>query len=287
MDWLDLFFVFVFGAFVGSFINVVSLRYNTGLSSSRGRSKCFVCATKLKWYELIPILSFFFLRGKCRTCKSKISWQYVTVEVLTGLIFMGIVLRIVRLWPTYSLFEYGMLYSVLFSIYYAFIFSLLLVITIYDIRHKIIPNKLVYWFIGLGFLKLLLFVYCRYAIHSPLTTMDFFDLFAPFALFIPFALLWFLSDGKWIGLGDAKLVFGIGALLGFTFGVGAVVLAFWVGAFWSICLLLYSRLNKRRGGKVGLRTEVPFAPFLVLATIFVFINQIDILGIDKFLSLLY
>src|SRR3989344_5580086 len=81
-------FVFLFGAVVGSFLNVVILRLNTGQSIVSGRSKCFTCAKKLKWHELLPIVSFVFLRGKCSACKTKISWQYPLVETITGIIFV-------------------------------------------------------------------------------------------------------------------------------------------------------------------------------------------------------
>src|SRR3989339_1660823 len=81
-------FVFLFGAVVGSFLNVVILRLNTGQSIVSGRSKCFNCAKKLKWRELLPIISFVFLRGKCSACKAKISWQYPLVETITGIIFV-------------------------------------------------------------------------------------------------------------------------------------------------------------------------------------------------------
>src|SRR3989344_4754529 len=90
MDFLTLAIVFVFGATIGSFLNVVIYRYNSGVSPLRGRSQCFACGKTLAWYELVPIVSFFIQRGRCRGCGVKLSWQYPAVEALTGVIALAI-----------------------------------------------------------------------------------------------------------------------------------------------------------------------------------------------------
>ena len=260
---------------------MVSLRYNTGLSIISTRSKCFTCNTELKWYELIPLFSFLFLGGKCNRCKSKISWQYPLVELLAGVIFVGIAIRQFHYFPLYSMFSHGLLYSVLFFIYYALVFSLLMVIALYDIKHRIIPNSFVYAFIILSVAKLgLFFIFKNFQINS----LDLFDLLSPLALFGPFAFLWLVSAGRWIGFGDAKLVFGIGALLGFVSGVSSVILAFWVGAFFSIYLIIRSKLSRASGEKLSFHSEIPFAPFLILAAGIVFFSRIDVLGIGTLLA---
>ena len=80
--------IFVFGTIIGSFLNVVILRYGTGKSFAKGSSQCFSCGKKLSWYELVPILSFLFQKGKCKGCGSKISWQYPLIETITGVLFL-------------------------------------------------------------------------------------------------------------------------------------------------------------------------------------------------------
>ncbi len=282
MESLHIFFIFVLGTIIGSFINVVSLRYNTGMPISNGRSKCFNCSITLKWYEMIPLVSFFFLRGKCKSCSLPISLQYPLVELLSGLVFLGIVFRQIQLWPMYTGFGDGALYSTLFFVYYALVFSILMVIMIYDMWHKVIPNSFVYAFILLSLLKLGVFLYIQDFAMIPL---DWLDLLTPLFLSLPFALLWLISGGKWIGFGDAKLVFGIGALLGFVFGVGAVVLGFWLGAIWSIGMLIMQRFGKKKG-RVSMTTEVPFAPFLIIATMIVFFWRLDVVGLGDFISLM-
>ena len=142
------YFIFIFGAIIGSFLNVVILRYNTGQSIVFGQSKCFSCAKKLKWYELFPVASFIFLRGKCAHCQTKISWQYPITEITTGLLF----LLISNLPAGEAGFKSQI--SNLDVVYYWIIFSLLIIIAVYDYRHQIIPNLFVWIFNGLGFLSL-------------------------------------------------------------------------------------------------------------------------------------
>src|SRR3989344_4426710 len=83
-------FIVAFGAVVGSFLNVVILRYNTGMGFTRGRSKCFSCCKKLRWRDLLPVLSFLALHGRCGQCGSKIFWQSPGVEAITALLFSAV-----------------------------------------------------------------------------------------------------------------------------------------------------------------------------------------------------
>ncbi len=278
--------IFTLGAIIGSFLNVVALRYNTGLTISRGRSKCFSCSKELKWYELIPIFSYVYLQGKCKGCKTKISTQYPIVEFCTGLIFVLIAARQYSLWEVYGSFDHGLFYSLSFFAFYCVVFSILIVISVYDIKHKIIPDEFSYTFIVLSLLKLVLFYLCRKNMGLDFTYLDTLDFLAPLFMFLPFAMLWLVSGGRWIGFGDAKLAIGIGALLGFVSGVSAIVLSFWIGAVYGILMIIRGRFNIDPNKKLGMSSEVPFAPFMIIATIVVFITRIDVLGIGQLLSLL-
>lgn len=134
----------VLGLIIGSFLNVVILRLNTERSFG-GRSGCMTCMNQLSWFELIPVFSFLGLRGRCRKCKANISIQYPIVELITGFIFAALFLKF------QNVFFYGQ--TLVFSFTYAYFaaaFSLMLVIAVYDIRHKIIPDTLA---IALGILS--------------------------------------------------------------------------------------------------------------------------------------
>ncbi len=275
-------YVFFLGALVGSFLNVVALRYNSGMPIVSGRSECFHCSSKLKWYELIPLFSYLFLGGKCRSCKSQISPRYFIVEVLVGLLFVGVVIRHLYYLPVYnSVFENSFPYILFLFLSYIVSFSLLVVIGLYDLKHMIIPDRLVYLFIFIASIKLILFL--SYKIND-LNIIDIFDALSPFLLSIPFYLLWLMSKGRLIGFGDIKLIFGIGALLGFAIGISAIIFAFWVGALWSVGMIIFDRINKRKF--VGMKSEIPFAPFLILGTFIAFFSQIDVFSIEKFISLI-
>lgn len=280
MDIFILLPVFIVGLLIGSFLNVVIYRYNTGLSFAKGRSQCFVCGKKLSWYELIPILSFLVQKSRCSSCQTKISLQYPLVELLTGILFVGVAIRQMSLFSIFSLYEHGVLYSLLLALYYFIIVSLLVVIGVYDLRHKIIPDGLVYSFIALAVAKLLSFTYL---FGLPLTMVSGLDLFAPLLLSLPFAILWVISKGMWIGFGDVKLFFGIGALLGFSLGLSAVMLAFWIGAFYSLIMLLVQKIYGT-STHINLKSEIPFAPFLIIGTLLVWFTHIDALGLTALLN---
>jgi len=268
MEYLFYFFIFIFGAIIGSFLNVVLYRHNTQLTLL-GRSFCFSCNRQLTWRELFPIASYIALRGKCRFCKSKIASQYSIVEAAMG--FLSVLL----FWKLGGLAVFTeKVYSVggvdwmwIFSALTLFvIFGLLLLIVVYDLKHKIIPDTFSYAFVSLSFLRLL-FLSGTFPF-----TLTVWDLFAGVILAAPFAFLWVVSQGKWMGLGDAKLALGIGWFLGLKAGLTAIILAFWIGAIFGIMLIVFGKLQKTPlfGHRVSMKSEVPFAPFLILGLLLVF-----------------
>lgn len=250
-------FAFILGTIIGSFLNVVILRYNTGESVVKTGSRCFSCGKKLKWHELIPILSFIIQRGRCRNCKSKISIQYPIVETITGIIFILLFqllfqqsqisnLKTQNFW----IFDFG---------FWALIFSLLIIIAIYDLRHQIIPNKFVYVFDILAFLTLF-----RNSDLEIRNLIDWNGFLAGAILFSFFALIWLISKGTWMGFGDAKLALGIGWLLGLIKGILALLLSFWLGAVVGIFLLFFLK------DKYNIKSKIAFGPFLILGALLAF-----------------
>ncbi len=263
---MTLFITFVFlilGLIVGSFLNVVIFRLNTHRSFG-GRSGCMICQKRLYWYELVPVVSFLWLKGRCSSCKTKISMQYPIVEGITGLIFAGLFLKFENLFY---------LDTLIFSIslaFYATVFSLLLVIAVYDLRHKIIPDSLSLILGILSFIGLFFFSGFGFNIHFP----SIWEFLSGIILALPFALFWLISKGTWMGLGDAKLAIGLGWLLGLSRALSGAVLSFWIGAIFGILLIF---LNKK---KYSIKSEIPFAPFLVLGMILAFLFELHIFPLN-------
>lgn len=263
-------FVLSLGLIVGSFLNVIIYRF--GRESITGRSRCFTCGNTLQWWELLPVLSFIYLRGKCRSCKSTISLQYPLVELAAGLLFVWI-FKFVIFNSQFSFFTTKLILLILLN--WA-IWSSLLVIFVYDLKHKIIPNSAVYLFI---FLSLLQSLFLNTFINHSL---------AAFILFLFIFTLWFVSKGQWIGYGDAKLSLGIGFYLGVAKGISAVALGFWVGAVIGIILILFEKLSKKALSKsdksLTIKSAIPFGPFLILGTLLSFIFSLDIFSINFLFS---
>ena len=233
--------LFVLGAIIGSFLNVVGLRYRSGRSLG-GRSACVSCAKQLAWWELVPIFSFLFLRGKCSACKNKISWQYPLVEIFTGLIFATLP---IWSWP---------------------VFVIYIIILIYDFKHKIIPDELVYICVAYA-LVIRLFI-----IHYSL-----FDLLIGPILFALFGLGWLISRGRALGLGDAKLSLSVGLLLGASMGISAIVLAFWIGTLVTLPIMLFS------SKKLTMKSEIPFAPFIIIGAWASLLFHLDLFHVLSFI----
>jgi prepilin signal peptidase PulO-like enzyme (type II secretory pathway) len=258
-------FLFALGVIVGSFLNVLGLRYNSGLGVS-GRSMCLTCGETLKWHELIPVVSYFFRLGRCKSCRTSLSFQYPLVEIFTGLVFV---------------YAYRALLPAVVDLHFVVLFVLLsgtfciyIVIAIYDLRHKIIPDTLVYPSIVLagGFSALA---------HRPLG-----DWFAGVVIFLFFFTIWFISKGKAMGFGDAKLGLSIGFLLGLVRGLSALAFAFWVGTVVALSLMVLSKTYPlfRAGKKLTIKSEIPFAPFLVFGAWLALIFHADLFHLSSFIK---
>ncbi len=261
--------VFLLGTIIGSFLNVVIYRFNTSRSVVVGRSICMTCSHKLNWYEMIPVLSFIFQKGKCRSCSTTISHQYPLVEFITGIVFAVIAFHFLPiLYISVNTFVF------LLS-FYVFIFSILIVIAVYDLRHKIIPDRLVYTF---AFFALVSTFINTTGIGDLFVVPNIWSLSTGIVLALPFALIWLLSRGRLMGLGDAKLILGIGWLFGYSQGIAVLVLSFWIGAVFSLIVLLFTKM------KISMKTEIPFAPFLILAMIIVLYTGINIFKLSALIS---
>jgi len=238
-------FIFILGLVVGSFLNVVICRLYTGEKILFGRSHCLYCKKDLKWFDLIPLVSFISTFGKCRYCSRKISLQYPMVEMATGLLFLLI-------------FNFKFLISNQFLIsnflnlfYYLVIVCFLIIIFVYDLKHYIIPDKIIYPAIGVASLYQIIF-------NFQLTNFCFLLLVAVLASLFFLAIV-VVSHGEGMGMGDVKLVFLIGLILGWPNTLVALFLAFLLGTVAGLLLII---INKKT-----LKSEIPFGPFLVTGTL--------------------
>lgn len=259
LAWYIYVCLFLFGLIIGSFLNVVILRFDTGRSIAAGRSICFTCGKGLTWKELIPLASFFAQGGKCTGCEARISWQYPAVEFATGFIFV----------TSYLLYPIQILNISSVSAFVATLvfFSLYVLICTYDVRHKVIPDAFSY---GAAIVTLFLIAieYVNFGVF------DFSKIIAGPILFIFFFFFWFVSKGKWMGLGDAKLALSVGWFLGLSGGIAAVLLAFWVGSVVSLILIGAQRVFLKRG-EFGLKSEIPFGPYILIGFFIVYMFGVD------------
>lgn len=247
------------GSIIGSFLNVLVLR--KGVLSLSGRSHCPSCGKNIAAYDLVPILSWILLRGRCRYCGSAISWQYPLVELLTAILFA---LVGVAFFPAFFLSTAVLIRLIAVLV----VVSLFVAITVYDFRHTIIPDEWVYLLALIAFLiSFSQFPTLATALAGPLAAL-------------PLFLLWLISRGAWMGLGDAKLALGIGWILMQPAGIVAIFFSFILGSVVLVPVLaaqvIVTHIREGRNAQRGLtmKSEVPFGPFLIAACLIFWFVQL-------------
>jgi len=282
--------VFIFGLCIGSFLNCVIYRTELqenmpkgsprrkAVSFLRGKSFCPHCKHTLSWQDLFPVFSFLFLGGKCRYCRKKISWQYPIVELFSGLIFLLISNFVIfskssvipslignpgtsqTLWIS----AFAGMTSLLFLFYVS---SSLIIIFVYDLKHYIIPDKilfpaiiitLVYRILDFGNLNLFRIWNLGFWISAPILNY----LLAVLIASGFFLAIFLISRGRAMGFGDVKLAVLMGFLLGLPNILVSLFLAFFFGAIIGVILMVFGR----KSADWRMKSEIPFGPFLIAGT---------------------
>jgi prepilin signal peptidase PulO-like enzyme (type II secretory pathway) len=266
--------LFVFGAAIGSFLNVVSLRYKEGgriffTKTIQGRSHCNACLRTLSWYELIPLLSYLLLLGKCKTCRVKLSPQYFLIEAACGLLVATIPHFLFMHLGGSSLLrtQEGIILLCLVVFIWLLITFTALTLTAIDIRLKIIPDEtnvfLAILGIGIFCIRYIFdksFVYGSFTGPSAQILGHSQNLFTSSGIAILFALFLFggivlLTRGRGMGMGDVKLAIPMALILGWPDTLIAFVAAFIIGSVVGI----FQMARK----KATMKAMLPFGPFLI------------------------
>lgn len=266
-------FLFVLGLVFGSFLNVVALRYDPDkflFSATRlgGRSHCPKCKKTLHWYELIPLLSFAFQRGKCRSCSERLSLIYPSGELLSGIIFAAVPSFVQKFYFSLSATSISWLSGLWIGVFW-----ILLLAAFIDIRLQIIPDEaqllLLALGIAIGALSLPAFSNASGSFMGPSALL--FDgranIYLNRLLGIGFGLVFFgglfaFTRGRGMGMGDIKLAAVLGVLFGWPDIVLIVALGFIIGSLVGVGMLI--------GGRKKMKSALAFGPFLAASALIVF-----------------
>jgi len=233
-----LIFSFVMGTVMGSFANVLIYRLPRAESVMLPGSHCPVCNSPIRWFDNIPVLSYLMLRGQCRTCGEPISWRYPAVEFVTGLLFLGVFMRM------------GLTWSLPGGILLAFA---LVVVTFIDLDHKIIPNVITFPGMVIG-------VVLSFLPGFPGPRDSIIGLLAGggFLWFVGWSYL-LVTKREGMGMGDVKLLGLIGAFLGWQALPVTILAAALTG---SVIGMIAMKLQGEDS-----TYAVPFGPFLALGAL--------------------
>jgi len=252
---------FIFGLFLGSFLNNIAIRLEKKESYLFSRSKCPYCGKILTWKELLPLLSFIFQKGKCLNCQNPISLRYPLTEIITGLWVYLLSLSLKTNFTPISLTEF---------LFYLIFLSVIFVLALYDLKTFLVDDKLIIF----GIVSNSIFVFLiRNYFHLPPRDFSYMlNYLFSFSKFEPlisalissflFLFLFLITGGKGMGFGDVKTAFLIGLFLRPGDSILSIMFSSFYGSIYGIYLILK---NKKFG------QPLPFLPFLflgVLTTIF-------------------
>jgi len=242
---IEFIFIFIFGLIIGSFLNCAIWRMHKEESFLFGKSYCPSCRHDLSFWDLFPLFSYLFLKGKCRYCGQKISIQYPLVELGTAILFS---LVYFYFGPVNALFSFNFFQVIFWWITMSF----LVVIFVFDLKYYIIPDETICPAIILSIIWIL-YSFCFGATGK----MDLAcTIFSALGVSLFFFLIWFFSKGMAMGFGDVKLAILIGLLLGYPKIIPGLFLGFLFGAIIGSVLILLK--------KKGFKSEIPFGPFLLV-----------------------
>jgi leader peptidase (prepilin peptidase)/N-methyltransferase len=248
IDWYFTFVVFMFGACLGSFLNVCIYRIPAELSVVKPRSRCPKCMTNLAWKDNIPIFGWLMLRGKCRYCKAPIAARYPSIELLTAVLFVLVWLR----------FPYPE--TLLFIPYWGLIFGLVLG-TFVDIDEMWLPDRCTIGGMIVGPMISFL-IPSMHGVEGHLSGLiqSLIGMAAGFGLFWSISVLGRLILKKdAMGFGDVKLMGALGAFLGWESIIFITFVSSLLGAVIGISFIA--------AGKKELQSKIPFGPYIALAAV--------------------
>lgn len=202
--------IFLYGITIGSFLNVCIYRIPQGRSVIHGKSSCMSCSEPVRWYDLIPLISFIFLRGRCRNCRCKLSKQYPMIELINGLLYVFLFIR------------FGWNIQAVLA---ALLISSLIVVAVIDWRTYTINLMIPIFIALLGIINMLLVFQEHRVIASVYSYLFGAIIVSGFLLF-----LYICTSGRGVGMGDISLMAGAGLLLGWKLIVLAFLLAAIIGA---------------------------------------------------------
>ncbi|MBI3627442.1 MAG: prepilin peptidase [Candidatus Sungbacteria bacterium] len=246
--------VFFVGASLGSFVNATAMRLAVG-EGINGRSYCRTCRRTLRWFELIPVFSYLAQMGSCRRCKARLSPRYVLAEVLLGLYAISLFFYVsngILVTPLDSLFlRLGFLPYLLFTLYFL-IGAALFFVALHDLDTKLVIVALPRTIAALGVTLLIL----QILFLPQIPRIEVYKIVLLSLLILAgFWLVSLATRGRGLGWGDAEVAFAVSLFLPFPLAILMVLFSFWSGALVAVSLLLFSG--------AGLKTQVPFAPFIV------------------------